>query len=323
VGAANLPVPRSPAALRIRSMSTTIAPLEERRLFGIGLVLCANLLFTCLDGSAKWLGLVGLPAMQIIFARYFVHLVIVSAVNLPKGSRDLVRTANLRIQIVRALALLGSSLCNFTAVRYLPLTVTGAIGFTTPLIICLLSVVFLHEQVGWRRWTAIGVGFIGILIIVHPGSEAFQPATLLSLAGAGFYGAYVLLTRRLAGVDSAATQQFYTGAVAVVLLLPFAFADWIWPTTTLDWVVFAAVGVIGFLGHQFVTVAHRFAPASTLAPFSYVQIIFIAALSWIVFNQPPDIWFLLGAPIVVGSGFYIWLRERALSKPVGPVTEQR
>lgn len=304
-------------------MSTTIAPIEERRLLGIGLVLAAYFLFVCLDSSAKWLGLVGLPALQVMFVRYAVHLGIATAINLPIKGLGLLRTNNFWLEMLRAGALVGSTLCNFTAVRYLPLTVTGAIGFTVPLIVTALSVVLLKENVGWRRWTAIAVGFVGVLIIVRPGSEVFHPATLLSLGGAVSYACYAMLTRRLAGVDSAGTQQFYGAALPTLVLAPFAVASWVWPTTALDWTVLALIGVIGFCGHQFITVAHRFAPASALAPFAYVQILFFTAVSWLVFNQPPDIWLFVGAPIVMASGLYIWLRERQLTKPASPIAEER
>jgi len=304
-------------------MSTTTAPIEERRLLGIGLVLAAYFLFVCLDSSAKWLGLVGLPALQVMFVRYAVHLGLAAAINLPRKGVGLLRTNNFWLEMARAAALVGSTLCNFTAVRYLPLTVTGAIGFTVPLIVTALSVLFLHESVGWRRWTAIAVGFVGVLIIVRPGSDVFHPATLLSLGGAVSYACYAMLTRRLAGVDSAGTQQFYGAALPTLALAPFAIAGWVWPTSPVDWTVLALIGVIGFCGHQFLTVASRFAPASALAPFAYVQILFFTAVSWLIFNQPPDIWLYVGAPIVMASGLYIWLRERALARPASPITEER
>jgi drug/metabolite transporter (DMT)-like permease len=303
-------------------MSTTIAPIEERRLLGIGLVLGAFFMFTGIDTSAKWLGLAGIPAMQIVFLRYGIHLGMVCAIHLPGQKLGLLRTANLKIQALRALALLGASTSNFIAVQYLPLTVTGAIAFTMPLILCALSVPILGETVGWRRWSAIAVGFIGVLIIVRPGSEAFHPAALLCLVAAVCSAFYFLLTRRLAGVDSAATQQFYVAVFATIALAPFALVNWVWPSTIPDWSAFFAIGLFGYVGHQLSTIAHRFAPASVLAPFSYLQIIFMTASSWLIFNQPPDVWLYLGAPIVIASGLYIWLRERALAKPVTPIGEE-
>jgi drug/metabolite transporter (DMT)-like permease len=191
-----------------------------------------------------------------------------------------------------------------------------------PLILCALSVPFLGEHVGWRRWTAIVIGFIGILIIVHPGTSAFHPAALLGVCAAFCSALYFMFTRKLAGVDSTATQQFYGNVIATLILTPFALAHWVWPTRPIDWAVFVFIGVVGYAGHQFSTIAHRFAPASTLAPFAYLQIIFMALSSWLIFRQLPDIWLYIGAPIVIGSGLYIWLRERALAMPVTPIAEE-
>jgi drug/metabolite transporter (DMT)-like permease len=302
-------------------MSTLAAPSEERRLFGIGIVMAAYLLLTGIDSSAKWLALGGVSAVQIVFIRYAGHLLLVMAINVPQSGFALLRTANLRIQVLRAAMLLGSTICNFIALRYLPLTVTGSIAFTMPLIICALSVPLLGETVGWRRWTAIAIGFVGVLIIVRPGTEAFHPAALLSFLSAGFAALYFLLTRRMAGSDSAATQQFYASLLATIVVLPFAIPAWSWPTEPSIWVASFTVALFGFAGHQLLTVASSFAPASVLAPFSYFQIIFLAVLSWVLFNQPPDIWLYLGAPIVIGSGLYIWLRERSLHKAANSVAE--
>lgn len=295
-------------------MSTPTAPLQERSSYGISLVLCGYLLLTSLDSSAKWLGMIGLPALEVIFIRYFVHFLMVLATSLPRQRAAIVRSNNLKIELLRAATLVGSTLCNFTAVRYLPITVTGAIGFTGPMIISVLSVLLFREQVGWRRWTAIAVGFAGILIIIRPGTETFSPATLLSFAGITLYCLYALCTRILAGVDPPGTQQFYAAGVATAVLLPVAFLAWQWPATAIDWAVFLGIGMFGFAGHQLVTIAHRFAPASTLAPFAYVQILIIALYSAVFFRQPPDQWFLLGAPVVIGSGLYIWWRERRLGR---------
>lgn len=297
-------------------MSSSFAPPAERRLFGIALAIAAYCMFTGIDASAKWLGMVGIAAVQIVFLRYVIHLALVAVIHLPRYGTAMLRTGNLRLQAWRAVALLGATFFNFIAVQYLPLTVTGAIGFTVPLLVCALSVPFLGETVGWRRWTAIAVGFLGVLIIVRPGSDAFNPAALLSLTGAVSTAIYMLFTRRVSGIDSAATSQFYVGFFATVVLLPFALFYWSWPTTPDGWIAFFSVGIFGFVAHQLITMASGFAPASVLAPFGYFQIIFMALASWLVFNQLPDIWLYIGAPIVMASGLYIWLRERRLSRPV-------
>ena len=303
-------------------MSPSFTPPAERRLMGIGLALLAYFMFTGIDSSAKWLGLVGISFIQIVFLRYAIHLVLVAAIHVPRHGRAIMRTGSLKLQALRALALMGATGCNFLAVQYLPLTVTGSIAFTVPLLICALSVPLLGEHVGWRRWTAIGVGFLGVLVIVRPGTDAFHPASLLCLAAALSTAFYMLLTRRVSGFDSAATSQFYVGIFATMCLLPIVPFFWSWPSTADGWFAFFAVGIFGFVGHQLITMASGLAPATVLAPFSYFQIFFMSGASWLIFRQPPDVWLYVGAPIVIASGLYIWLRERQLSKPVTLVVER-
>ncbi len=297
-------------------MTTTIAPVEERRNLGIGILLFAQLFFTTLDTSAKYLSFIGLPLSEIVFVRYFVHVMLALALFLPVLKGALFVTRNWQFEVLRGLFLLGVTGANFLAQRYLPLTVTGALMFTMPLMVTALSGPLLGEQVGWRRWVAVGVGFVGILIIVRPGTETFQPASLIALAGALFAALYSITTRKLAGVDSASTQQVYAGLIALACVTPFAFDGWVWPSSEAGWFAFIAAGVAGMIAHQLNTVAHRFAPPSALAPFSYTGLILLAFASWIVFNEPPDVWFYLGAPFIIGSGLYIWLRERKLNRTV-------
>jgi drug/metabolite transporter (DMT)-like permease len=298
---------------------SVIKPVEDRRLLGIALMISALFCYTLIDSCAKLMVQAGMPAMEVVFIRYAGQFILVLALFLPRERRNLVRTRNLKLEVGRGIFLLGSTICNFIAVVFLPLTITSAISFTMPLIICVLSIPLLGETVGWRRWLAIGVGFLGVMIIVRPGTEAFHPAVLLSFGTAICAALYNLSTRGLAGVDSTSTQQFYASGVATLCIAPFSFGGWAWPQDPLIWVCFGLIGVFALIGHLFVTTAHRYAPASVLAPFGYLQIIFMTGASWLVFNQPPDIWLYVGAPIVMASGLYIWLRERQLSKTV--VTE--
>lgn len=300
-------------------MSSPVRPIEDRRLLGIGLVLVGYFCFTIIDSCAKWLSLAGLPTTEVVFVRYAGQLILVSALFLPTRGAALLVTRAPWLEVLRGLCLLGSTIANFFALKFLPLTVTGSIAFTMPLILCALSIPLLGEHVGWRRWLAILVGFVGVLIIVRPGTGAFHPAVFLSLLGAMFSALYMLLTRKLAGVDSVTTQQFYAGLVATICIAGFAVGGWTWPMDVAAWIAFGLIGVAALVGHQFLTTAHRYAPASVLAPFGYFQIIFMTASSWFIFNQPPDVWIFIGAPIVIASGLYIWLRERQLAKPV--VTE--
>ncbi len=298
-------------------MASTVKPIEDRRPLGIGLMLFGFLCYTIIDTCAKLLSASGLPTMEVVFVRYAGQFILVLAIFLPRlGVKELTGTRSLKLEVARGLCLLGSTVFNFTAIIFLPLTVTSAISFTVPLIVCALSIPFLGEKVGWRRWVAIAVGFLGVMIIVQPGTSAFHPAVILSLITAVFSAFYNLLTRRLAGVDSTVTQQFWASAVATACIAPFSLGSWTWPQETVTWLAFIGIGVAALVGHLVITVAHRFAPASVLAPFGYVQIMFMTASSWFVFNQPPDIWIFVGAPIVIASGLYIWLRERKLARSV-------
>jgi drug/metabolite transporter (DMT)-like permease len=303
-------------------MAPTVAPVEDRRSLGIGLLVFAQLFFAGLDTSAKWLAEAGIPTGEIVFMRYAVHVGLIVALIAPIRGRALFRTGNWKLEVLRGICLLGTTVTNFFAMQFLPLTVTGALLFTMPLFVCALSVPMLRETVGWRRWVAIVVGFIGVLIIVRPGTEAFHPAALICIAGAMCAAVYAILTRKLAGIDSAATQQFYAGLIALVCVSPFAFTGWVWPQTTPDWIALFAVGVFGVLAHGINTTAIRFAPPSVLAPFSYLELVYLAFASWLLFNEPPDLWFYVGAPIIILSGLYIWLRERALHRPITLATAE-
>jgi drug/metabolite transporter (DMT)-like permease len=301
-------------------MSPTIAPIEDRRSLGIGLVVLAQVFFAVLDTSAKWLSVAGIPVFEVVFVRYLVPVVVLLAILLPGQGLVVFRTRNLKLEVLRGLCLAGVTAAMFYALKFLPLTVTGSLLFTMPLIVCALSAPLLGESVGWRRWVAIGVGFCGILIIVRPGTEAFHPAALLCLLSALLAALYSITTRKLAGVDSPSTQTMYGALTSLICVTPFAFNGWVWPSEPATWTAFLLVGLSGLAAHQLITVAHRFAPPSTLAPFSYVELIYLAIASWLIFSQPPDIWFYAGAPLIIGSGLFIWLRERAHRQPAAFAT---
>lgn len=289
------------------------APTEDRRLMAIGLMLAAFLVFTGIDTSAKWLVQSGIPATEVVFIRYATHLAIALALILPAEGLRLFHTSAPKLELLRGLFLVASTFFNFFALKYLPLTVTVSIFFAAPLVVCALSIPLLGEKVGLRRWSAIGVGFLGVLIVTRPWGASFHWSMGLSLAALCCASMYFVMTRRLAGIDSAGTQQLFASLVAVVVALPLLALGWIWPTAPADWLAFALIGVFGWAGHQLATVAHRLAPASALAPFVYIQIVYMTASSWLIFHSPPDLWVLAGAAVVMGAGLYVWLRERQLA----------
>lgn len=300
---------------------TNLAPaLEDRRTYGIGILLFAQFFFAGLDSCAKWLAISGIPTAEIVFIRYAVHVALAIALFLPVQGVNLFKTGSWKLEIARGICLLGITFFNFLAMRFLPLTVTGAIFFTMPLFVTLLSGPLLGETVGWRRWLAVAAGFIGVLIIIRPGTEAFHPASLLCFIGAFCAALFAIITRKLAGIDSAATQQVYSGVFCLVVVTPFALGDWVWPSDGPTWFAFLAAGVFGMFAHQLNTVALRYASPAVLAPFSYSELILLAFSSWLVFGQPPDVGFYVGGPLIILSGLYIWLREQQLRRSVSLAT---
>jgi drug/metabolite transporter (DMT)-like permease len=302
-------------------MSSSTVGHQDRRLFAIGLALVTYIFFTICDTCAKWMALSGMPPTQVAFGRYFLQFAFMAGLLLPQLGLASFKTRRPVLQILRGFGLLGMTAFNFFALLYLPLTVTSSIMFGMPLLITALSVPFLGEQVGWRRWMAILVGFVGIVIIIQPWDASFHWAIFLSLGSILSAGLYFILTRKLTETETTASLQLYAGLVGTVCLLPFALANWTWPEGPLTWIIFLGVGLAAMTGHQISIIAHRYAPASILAPFGYSQIIWMTLSSWLIFHQPPTLWLFVGGPIVIGSGLYIWLRERQLAKKaVRPVT---
>lgn len=286
-----------------------VRPVEDRRFTGMVLVILAVACFTGIDVGAKWLIISGIPTAEVVFARYAVNLVLFMAVFLPLRGPALFATRHPTLEIVKALMLLGATVANFIAIRYLPLTVTGSIMFAMPLILPVMAIPLLGEHIGWRRWLAVAAGFIGVLTILQPGGVAFHWAALVSIAAMVFYALYTIATRKLAGIDPADTQQAYSVTIATAGVAPFLLFGWTWPGDLAGWLAFGLMGLCGAVGHLLLTVAYRLGPASVLAPFTYPQILFMAAASWFVFGEAPDAAVYAGAPIIVGAGLYLWLRE--------------
>ncbi|WP_112324092.1 DMT family transporter [Oceanibium sediminis] len=289
-------------------------PREDRLTFAVIILAGAFFSFTMIDTMAKWLAAAGVPVLQVAFIRYAGHFVTSLALFLPAEGPGVFRSNVPRLQIGRAVFLLGSTVLNFFALSYLPLTVTTAIFFASPMVVCLLSIPVLGETVGLRRFIAVAVGFCGVLVITQPWSASFHPAMFFSLGALCCASMYFVLTRAVAGRDNNPTSQVIASGLPTLLLSPFVVFTWVWPDGALEWGLTLAIGCFATLGHSLAVVAHRYAPASTLAPMVYVQILYVTIISWAVFRQPPDAPTIVGTAIIVGAGFYIWQRERALRK---------
>lgn len=290
-----------------------LAPQANRDspLLGMGLVLVAYLMFSFIDTGSKWLALAGLSALQLSFMRYVGHFII-SVGLIGRHGFGLGRFACDKplLVIVRAVCLMISTVLNFFAIRYLPLPLTATILFSAPIIVCALSWPLLKERVGPYRWSAIALGFAGVLVAIQPFGESFHWAVLLSLAGAFTFALYSILTRRLSGVVAADTMQFYAGLIGTVGLLPLALLEWQNPATGFQWLVMFGLGFFGWAGHHLLTTAMGTAPANLLMPFGYSFILYLTVWSYFVFGDTPDRWTIIGAAIIVVSGLLIWFRER-------------
>ncbi len=287
------------------------ADSARNRLTGIGLVSICYMLFSMLDGSAKWLVTTALPVVVVVWMRFLVHALLATAVLLPTRGLAIFRTQHWKWHIARALMFVAMTAMNFWALQYLQLTTTASIFFSTPLLIAMASSAILGEKLDLGRWVAIVAGFAGVLVIVHPWSAEFHPAMLLSMLNALMYAAFLMMTRRLAAYDSPETIQYLPAVGAAVLLTPFGIAGWESPNGWLEWAVVCLLGVFGGVGHYLLALAHRYAPSHVIAPFLYQQVIYMALFGFVVFRDvpPPSLW--IGASIVIASGLYLFARERA------------
>lgn len=276
--------------------------------------------FSCLDTTGKYL-LRYMDPLQVVWARYFgaflLALIFLNPITRPR----MMTTSRPLMQIGRSALLLASTALNFFALRHLQLDEALAILFSTPFLVAVLCVPLLGEWVGWRRWTAISVGFLGVLLVARPGFGGLHPAALLTLGSAVCYALYVISTRVLARSDSTETTLFYSNLVGAVAMLPVIPFVWTTPNSAFVVALMVLIGALGSGGHYLLIRGHRLAPASTLAPFIYTQMVWTTALGFLVFGDVPHRWTVVGGLIVVSSGLYLLNRERKLGKaePSAPV----
>jgi drug/metabolite transporter (DMT)-like permease len=285
----------------------------RNRLVGIGLMSITFLCFALLDCGAKWL-VQTLPVLQVVWLRFLFHAVFSTALTAPKFRTGILRTRRPKLQFLRAMFMPVMTGLNFWALQYLQLAETGSIQFSVPIIIALIAAPMLGEHMDRARWIAIAVGFIGVLVIVRPGTQGFHPALLLSIINAFLYALFNLMTRQLAAHDSPETTQFYSSIGATLAITPFALAAWQAPPGVLQWTILVLIGLAGGLGHYFLALAHRYAPASVLGPFLYQQILWMVLLGYLVFGDVPDAAVVLGGAVVIASGAYLLYRERSAGR---------
>jgi len=289
------------------------------RLKAIGLMCLAVTLFSALDTSAKYLVThAHIPALQVVWARFLGQYLLMASLLGALPISALLGTRKLKLELARSFLMVSTTACNFLALQYLRLDQTVSVTFLAPLIVALLAGPFLGEWVGWRRLIAILVGFVGVLIVVHPGFGSLHPAFAISFMGMLVYALFMILTRFLAAYDTPLQMLFYSVLLGTFALAPFAIWQWTWPQSIGEWLLLVGLGVFGGSGHYLFIHAYRLAPASSVAPFLYVQLLTMVMFGFTVFGDVPDVYTLIGSAVIIASGIYLLHREHRLRAEVAP-----
>jgi drug/metabolite transporter (DMT)-like permease len=278
---------------------------------GIFWMMGAMMMFSVTNSSAKFL-MADYSVIQIVWARYFFQFVLL-VLFLGPSLKNVLVTSKLQLQIVRSFLLLGTSVLFFFGLSKLALADISSIMFVAPILVTILSMPLLGERVGARRWAGIFVGFIGATIIIRPGYGMIQLTALFPLGAACLYALYQISTRFLGRTDNAMTTLFYTASSGTIILSSLVPLYWIAPNTE-GWLIMILLGVTSNLGHFSMIKAYEHAPAPTVVPFTYANLLWMTLFGYVLFSDLPDLWTISGAFIVAGSGLYIFHRENKPSK---------
>ena len=265
-----------------------------------------------MDGMAKHLS-TEIHFLEVVWGRYFFMVVISVPITFVFFKQHLSWPKNINIQLARSIFLFLSTILFFYAISVISLAESLTLAFVSPLIVTLLSAILLKEQVGYRRWIAVIIGFIGAIIVIRPGFNEISLATFAGLGTGISYAFYVITTRKLSSIDSPLLTLIFTGlsgAIIISIIVPFV---WITPNYT-QWLFLIGLAAVGTLGHFFLILSLNFAEASKLAPFAYFEIVTNIIIGYYFFGDLPDRWIWIGLIIIVSSGVYITTREHLLKK---------
>jgi drug/metabolite transporter (DMT)-like permease len=280
-----------------------------RRLWlGIFFMCVATTCFPIMNGIVQVLSRT-YPSEQIIWARTAGHLAVVLMLVIPRYGIEVLATKRPAAQVSRSLLLLGSTTLFFFAVKDVPLAKAASISFMAPFFVTLLAVPMLGERIDAKRLAAVLVGFSGVLVVIRPGSEVFQPAALLIVGSAFCYAVYQVFTRKVAGIDRPETSVMYSaliGTVVMSFVVPFV---WIMPHNATDLMLHLALGLLGAGGHWCVAKAMTYGQASVISPFQYWQMIGSVLVGYVVSGLFPDAYTWVGAGIIVACGVTLAVAE--------------
>ena len=285
---------------------------------GILFMVAATFVFAVMDGLSR-IAAERYSVILVVMVRYwfFAGFVLVRAMAAPGGIPAAARTHHPFLQVLRGVMLAGEVVATVTAFVWLGLIETHALFASYPLMIAALSGPLLGEHVGWRRWTGVAVGFVGVLIILDPGHRVLEPRALIALAGALIFALYGLITRKVAARDNATTSLFWTGAAGAVAMTAIGAFYW-QPIAPADWPLIGALSIAGLLGHWLLIKAYAAAPASTVQPFAFLQLVFIAGIGVTFFAEDLRPGVVIGAGLVVAAGLFTLSRSKPVNAPKSP-----
>lgn len=286
---------------------------KQNERLGILLMIITTIVFASQDGLSKYLA-TEYNVYMVVMIRYWFFAAFVISVSSQKtgGIKRVAKTKSPILQIFRSLILVAEMCITILAFTLLGLAETHAIFASYPLIIAMLSGPILGEYVGWRRWLAISVGFIGILIILNPGNGIFSPYALVPLVGAILFALYGLLTRYVGQYDNSSTSFFWTGVVGSIAMTIIGLNYWD-PVSKSDWSIMLLLSASGVVGHYLLIKCYEVAEASAVQPFAYLQLIWASMIGIIIFGEQITTNVLIGACIIVGAGLFTLWRERKVS----------
>ena len=265
-----------------------------------------------MDAIAKYLSS-DLPFFQITWARYFFTVFLVLPLMFFFFKDQLKWTENPKLQFYRGITLFFANICFFYSISIISMAKALTLAFVAPLITTILSSIFLKENVGFKRWSAVIVGFIGILIVIRPGFIEFNLASIAAVCTGCFYGVYLIITRQLHSTDSPLLTLLLTGLVGAFIGSIIVPTVWVNPTL-IQWSWLIIMGLFACLGHILLIYSLKYADASKLAPFGYIEIVPNIILGYFLFNDFIDIWTFIGLFVIISSGLYIIRREYILNK---------
>jgi drug/metabolite transporter (DMT)-like permease len=297
-----------------------VAPARaDRPLRGITLLLVSSIFLGTSDATSKYLSTT-LPSIEIAWIRFLVFALIMIPAMVPGSPFFALRTQRPMLQVTRGMALLGSSLLFISGLRFLPIAEASATSFVSPLFVTALSIFFLSEKVGLRRWLATAVGLLGVLIVLRPGTSAFHPAAFFPVVSAFAWACTLILTRKMSGQERTVVTMTYSSIVGFAVLCALVPVVWVTPTWH-DILLGLIIGVASTAGQWIVVLAFRYADASVLAPFSYIQLLWVTLLGFVIFGEVPDVWTVVGAAFIVASGLYTAHRERVRHSKIVALAE--